>query len=99
VRGIKVTAEDRNTSTKVKMRDNWTCQRCGGQPNPRGLHAAHMFTRRTRATRHDMDNLLTLCMGCHLHVDSHPEEKEALWLKRLGAKRFDALRLRAHVVR
>lgn len=97
--GIKRTAADAKFSREIRERDRFTCQRCGGRPDPRGLHAAHMFTRRTYATRWDPDNALALCYGCHQYLDSHPEEKERLWLRKLGVKRFDALRLKAHVVR
>ncbi len=96
--GIKRTAEDARTSKLVRERDDWTCMRCGKQypPNSRGLHAAHHFTRRTKVTRYDPDNLLSLCYGCHQFVDSHPTEKEALWRSRIGDERFEALAAKAH---
>lgn len=99
--GIKRTAEDRRLSRAVRERAGWRCERCGAQhsPSSTGLHAAHMFTRRTKATRLDPDNLAALCYGCHQYLDSHPGEKEAWWRKRLGDERFEALRTRAKRVR
>lgn len=96
--GIRRTAEDVRFSKMIRERDNYTCRRCGSShlPNSTGLHSAHMFTRRTKATRHDPMNALALCYGCHQHVDSHPVEKEALWRSRIGDAEFDALTLRAH---
>ena len=98
---IRRTPADAEFSKAVRARDKWTCQRCGVHymPPTRALHCAHMFTRRTQATRHDMDNAMALCYGCHQHVDSHPTEKEILFRNALGAERFDALAARAHAKR
>lgn len=93
---IKVTAADRRFSLQIRERDGFRCMRCGSMPASQGLHCAHMFTRRTRATRFDADNALALCYGCHQFVDSHPLEKEVLWRSIIGDARFDALRRRAH---
>lgn len=96
--GIKRTPADARFSNAIRDRDGWTCQRCGAiyfAPT-RALHCAHYFTRRTRATRLDLDNALALCYGCHQFVDSHKAEKDALWLSKLGATRFEALEARGH---
>jgi 5-methylcytosine-specific restriction endonuclease McrA len=94
--GIKITAADRRFSQQIRERGGHRCQRCGSVPAKGGLHCAHMFTRRTRATRFDPDNALALCYGCHQYVDSHAEEKQVLWRSVIGNERFDALAARAH---
>ena len=96
--GIKRTKEDIAFSKAIRERDNWTCQRCGADKshNHRALDSAHCFTRRTQATRFDPDNALALCWGCHQFIDSHAQEKEALWRLRIGNDRYDALVLRGH---
>jgi 5-methylcytosine-specific restriction endonuclease McrA len=96
--GIKRTSEDIKTSKAVRARDNWTCQRCGKQypPNSQGLHAAHNFTRRTQATRHEMHNILALCFGCHQFIDSHAAEKETLFRLRFGNEAYDRVAALAH---
>ncbi len=96
--GIRRTAQDIAFSRMIRERDDFTCQRCGSVhlPNSRGLHCAHMFTRRTKATRFDPDNAMALCYGDHQFLDSHPEEKEALFREKLGDEAFDALAARAH---
>jgi hypothetical protein len=94
--GIHRTSADRVFSMQIRLRDGGRCKRCGSTPDPRGLHCAHHFTRRTRATRFDPDNALALCYGCHQHLDSHPIEKEAFWRSVIGDSRFDALAARAH---
>jgi hypothetical protein len=79
VGGIKRTADDKKLSDYVRWeRDKGVCQRCLKEyRKPSGaLHAAHCFTRRTKATRLEADNLLSLCFGCHQFVDSHAEEGE-----------------------
>jgi hypothetical protein len=109
VSGIKRTPADKRFSLEVRVRDGGMCQRCFAMPDPRGLHCAHMFSRRCGVctknwrkphycTRLDPGNAMALCYGCHQHVDSHPDEKEALFRLRLGDEAFDALRLRAHGV-
>lgn len=94
--GIKRTAADRIFSLQIRLRDGAKCTRCGSVPHPQGLHCAHHFTRRTKATRFDPDNALALCYGCHQHLDSHPIEKEAFWRSVIGDERFEALAARAH---
>jgi len=96
--GIRRTQADVRFSQQIRERDRFTCQRCGftHPSNSRGLHCAHHFTRRTKATRFDPDNALALCYGCHQYLDSHPWEKEAFWRSEIGDERFDALAARAH---
>ena len=94
--GIKITAADRRFSLQIRERDGFRCMRCGSMPASGGLHCAHMFTRRTQATRFDPDNALALCYGDHQYLDSHPDEKEAFWRAVIGDERFDALAARAH---
>lgn len=95
--GIKRTAADNAFSLMIRERDGWTCRRCGARhhPNSRGLHCAHMFTRRIKATRHDPENALALCYGCHSFVDANPWEKAVLFREALGDEAFDALAARA----
>jgi len=93
--GIRRTQADVRFSLQIRERDGWKCKRCGSQPRPGGLHAAHMFTRRTGATRFDPDNVLALCYGDHQYLDSHSEEKESFWRSVIGDERFDALAARA----
>jgi len=94
--GIRRDAADARFSSQIRARDGWRCQRCRSNPRPGGLHCAHHFTRRTKATRFDPDNALALCYGCHQYLDSHPVEKEAFWRAEIGDERFDALAARAH---
>jgi predicted restriction endonuclease len=100
VTGLRRTPEDIRFSKMIRERDDYTCQRCGSKhlPNSNGLHAAHMFSRRVKATRHDPDNAVALCYGCHQFIDSHPASKVEFFEHLLG-ERFDALAARAHAKR
>lgn len=99
--GIKRGPGDIAFSKMIRERDEWMCRRCGKEflPSSRGLHSAHMFTRRIQATRHDPDNAVALCYGCHQYLDSHPDEKWEFWQDLIGAERLDALEGRAHAKR
>ena len=99
--GIKRSGSDILFSRSIRERDGWTCQRCGSvyEPPTSALHCAHMFSRRTKATRWDKDNACALCFGCHQYLDSHPNEKLAFFRERLGDEAFDALASRAHAKR
>lgn len=96
---VKMKAADVADSKRIKERDAYTCQRCGSSPDPRGLHVHHIHTRSIKATRHDDENLITLCMGCHLWAHSHPAAAHEFFGKHLGQERFEALSARAHARR
>jgi hypothetical protein len=72
----------------VKERANWKCQLCGRDhsENKRNLHTHHIFSRRYKNTRHDMDNGIALCgMRCHkLIAHEKPEEFRDFLLDFLG---------------
>lgn len=94
---------DARWSKDVRTRDNYTCQHCGTQhpTNSFGvrvaLHAAHIFSRGIKRTRHDQDNGITLCYECHVVFDSKMtrEEREVFARMILGDARYDDLRIRA----
>lgn len=102
--GIKRTAADIKLSKQIRERDGWTCQRCGGDYSDparhRYLSAAHCFTRaigrKPGGLRYDPSNLLSLCYGCHVVVDSRPDVKEALWRLRIGNDEYDRIAAIAH---
>lgn len=96
---MKRTAADAKFSDMIRIRDEWTCQRCGQvydpYPGP-ALASAHMFGRGKPATRFDPENACALCYGCHRWLDTHPGLKEQFFRVRLGDEVFDALRLRSN---
>ena len=95
---IRIRRADSFFSRYIRTRDKWTCQRCGSkhQPGTKGLHCAHMFTRRNESTRFDEANCCALDYGCHAYLDSHPVEKVDFFKRRLGEAAFNALRVRTN---
>ena len=86
-----------------RIKDNYTCQKCG-QPyssdNAGSLEVAHFHSRRHENTRFDEENTLCLCrVRCHQYFDTHRTEFEAFMLERLGRERYDLLELRAHITK
>ena len=97
---MRRTAEDARTSDAVRKRDNWTCQRCHKwMGRSQGLHAAHIFTRSIKKTRHDLDNLVSLCYGCHSWSHRNPLEFHEWVIKRMGADGYSALMARAQRIK
>lgn len=96
MRKVRMNPEDVADSKRIKERDGFTCQRCGSSPDPRGLHVHHIHRRRIKVTRHDDDNLVTLCMGCHMWAHEHPAGAQELFGKLLGQERFEALADKAY---
>ena len=101
VRKISVKVADRKWAATVKERDHWTCQRCGTvyPKKAQGLHAAHIFSRRFKRTRHDPINGVALCFGCHMHFHSNPLELHDWALDYLGTRSYNLLKKRAQRIR
>jgi len=105
--GIKRTAADNWFSLYVRCRDNWTCQRCKRKFLPhveggdnrllQGLDNAHCFGRGSHMTRFEPDNCCALCFACHSMIDADPESKRELFIKRVGEKRYQELRVLSHL--
>jgi 5-methylcytosine-specific restriction endonuclease McrA len=93
---MKLTKEDQADSKRVKERDGYKCQRCGSTPDPRGLHTHHLFTRSIKPLRHEDDNLITLCYGCHRWAHQYPLLAHEFFLGYLGAERYGELADVAH---
>ena len=80
---------------------NYTCARCHTRYAPdncRGLHVSHYWSRSRENTRFDIENVSLLCYGCHIawgHGDQRDEYTDHMRTK-LGERRFEMLRARAH---
>lgn len=87
---IKRDPLDKLFSDYIRQRDGWTCQRCSRlyTPPTSGLHAAHMFGRRVKATRWRPTNAMALCYGCHSYADTNQTVKEDLFKKKFGEDIF-----------
>lgn len=72
----------------IKLRDR-TCQDCGKAED---LQCAHLISRRYNLIRHDPDNAVALCRGCHFKWGLRPLEWENWCRERVN---YDSLRRRA----
>jgi hypothetical protein len=76
---IKIDQADRYFSIWIRLRDK-KCMRCGSpvKLNAKGLPVSHQNShfkgRGKEATRFEMYNCDTLCMGCHLYFTAQPDE-------------------------
>lgn len=84
-------------SRAVRLRDKYTCQKCGR--THKQVQAAHIFSRNRKSVRWDIDNGITLCYYCHIHW-AHREPLEfAEWIKeRLGEEKYEKLKRRAYEI-
>jgi 5-methylcytosine-specific restriction endonuclease McrA len=96
-RTLRIELLDTLFSEAIRMRDGFTCQRCGHQN--KSAQAAHIWTRNNYSTRWDMENALCLCYMCHIKGfhSAHREPAEFLeWAhQRMGDERWEALRARS----
>lgn len=95
---MKLRASDEAFSKYIRTRDNWTCQRCGGQYTPptRALHCSHFQGRGKEPTRFEPLNCDALCHGCHRYFTAHPGEHYDWQVKRKGQKQVDMLVLQSN---
>jgi hypothetical protein len=94
---MKRTVDDAAWSLMIRARAGFRCERCGAwhEEKSRGLHAAHIFTRSIKKTRCDPANGVALCYGCHSWGHRNPLEFHEWVRKHIGARKYDALKLRA----
>lgn len=95
---------DKLMSVLIRERVNWVCEwpSCGvhyPQGHRKGLQHSHIWGRRRHSVRWFPDNGAALCTGHHSFVSANPTEHKAFALQLLGQERYDALLLKANVVR
>jgi hypothetical protein len=79
----------------IRTRDG-QCVSCGRKT---GLQNSHFWSRKRFSTRYDEENCDTLCMGCHKwkwEGEKQGEYRDYM-LKKLGVRRYNALRTRAEM--
>lgn len=99
--GIKLRTSDILFSQYVRLLQG-KCQRCFSpvQLNDKGMpnthQASHFQGRRKEATRFDLENVDTLCGGCHSYFTANPYEHVAWQVKTKGQKEVDLIILRSN---
>ena len=95
-----IKAMDHLVSQEVKRLAGGKCERCH-RPSPK-TGCSHYFSRRYIGTRWNLENLCWLDWGCHYNW-AEKEKNPGGWyydfmLKRLGEKKFEALKVKAYGV-
>ena len=85
---------DNITAQVVKLRDNYTCQRCGRKYRPDNtkgsLDWAHIYSRSRYSMRWLLLNAVALCCGCHKFWHDNPTES-GQWFKDKWPHRYEYL--------
>lgn len=78
-------------------RDQWwgECENCGRTV---WLSWCHVITRGNYHVRWDEDNAFAWCSGCHRSFDVRWQLKAEWVLRRIGARRYEALMMRSRAV-
>lgn len=98
---VKLRSSDRLWTKYKRLKENYTCQKCGREYLPddcRNLGVSHYHGRSHENVRFDEDNTPCMCnLPCHHYFDQHKGEYREYMVKRLGQEGFDMLELRAHI--
>jgi len=62
------------------------------------LQCSHFFSRRSKATRWDLDNAAGLCFSCHMYLGGNPYVHTEWFKKRLGSEKFEQLVIRVNMI-
>lgn len=101
---IKLRKTDRLYTKLMRIKYDFTCQRCGRVYDQYNTHSllnlgvSHYYGRSAENTRFDDENVTLLCnLPCHhLWGGEEREEYKKYMVKRLGQEGFDLLTLRAN---
>ena len=83
---------DRLAREAVFARDRHQCMRCGKGTR---LQCCHVYSRRYRALRWNLLNLMTLCAGCHLWWHHRPLDAMKWWREKVLDRQARLLELAA----
>lgn len=71
--------EDKKWQLAVRLKDDYTCQKCGIRQD--FIHTHHVATRSRRPDlKHEVSNGKCLCFTCHEWVHNNPKEATELGL-------------------
>jgi len=71
------------------VRARGKCEKCGSRNN---LQCCHIFSRTYNNTRWDLENLLSLCAGCHFWGHKNPIGFTELVRAKLGEEKYELLK-------
>ena len=79
---------DKLAAEAVKLRDEFTCQRCGSVASGQGCHWSHIYSRRRYCLRWDLLNAVVLCAGCHRWWHGNPIDAAEWFAKKFPARQM-----------
>jgi hypothetical protein len=105
--GLKRDKYDEAVSNLVRLRSNFTCEKCGVQDEQgqitfksQTIHCSHFNGRGSGITaRYDTDNCRALCASCHSIVEHKPGMHTKLLQEILGERGFELMEERCHGIR
>ena len=96
---VKIRKTDKLFTQLMRIKYDFTCQKCGRKPKLSNLGVSHYHGRGRENTRYDEENCTLLCnIPCHREWGGEKRaEYTAFMVKNLGQKDYDLLMLRAHL--
>jgi hypothetical protein len=84
----------------IKLRDDWTCRRCGIRtvPGNKYYDPAHIIKRGNHMVRWDERNVFGMDRVCHNFIDDHPAAREAWYITVFGQAAWDELCRKARIL-
>ncbi len=86
---MKISAADKWFSLCIREASNYTCVTCGKMGR---VECSHVYSRRHRTIRWDVENAMSQCNGCHRSWHESPLKSFAWFESEFGAGRIELLR-------
>ena len=95
--GLKRDKFDIIVSNITRKRERNCCESCN--KTYERTECAHIFGRRHRSVRWDLDNVLCLCHGCHRKYTENPVDFTRFLERYIGVDELNSLRIKAWQVK
>ena len=86
---MKISAADKWFSLCIREASNYTCVTCGKMGR---MECSHVYSRRHRTIRWDVENAMSQCNGCHRVWHSNPIDSFIWFESEFGSGRIELLR-------
>lgn len=86
----------------VKIKYDYKCAYCGKTNKQVKLNSHHIFSRRHKATRYDLENGICLCVGHHKFYPFSAHESPAfvIWMVDfIGQEKYNELKVKANQIK
>lgn len=78
----------------IKHKAGWKCEKCGR--DGLGLNSHHIFSRRFKNTRWDLDNGICLCVACHFMAHQRSIEF-AEWIIKSKKNQYEKIKFHSTI--